>query len=167
MLFIHEFTIAVEIYVENQANLPVSKDIDMSKIRVLTALATTLALSAASLAQAESIVDGIYMSDGDDRGLAKCTLTIKAVSDAHKYGDEVFDLESSGDGSCEWSARAISKSFSITGGMVTNGGTPAFIKLTFPFGPAGKRIEMTMFELDGTLRQEDVFNKESDLVASK
>lgn len=135
-----------------------------TKLFLLSIASSTLLYLPAT--QAESIIDGIYMSAGDAQGLAKCTLTVRSVDEEHKYGDEVFDLESSGDGSCEWSAMGISKSGAISGGMVTNAGATAFIKLTFPFGPAGKRVDVTMYELDGELRQEDTFNKESDLVAN-
>lgn len=139
----------------------------MKKLNLCVGVIVSTVLTYAPITQAESIIDGIYLSEGDAQGRAPCTLTIKGVEEFHKYGDEVFELESSGDGSCEWSAMGISKSFAITAGMVTNGGTPAFIKLSFPFGPAGKRIDVTMFELDGSLRQEAVFNKESALVASQ
>lgn len=114
---------------------------------------------------AESMVDGIYMSDGDERGLARCTLTVEGLEMDHKYGDEVFRLESSGDGSCEWSAMGISKSYSIAAGLVTNAGAETFIVLSFPFGPSGGRIKVTMYELDGEFRQEDVFTKTDELVA--
>ena len=62
----------------------------------------------------------------------------------------------------------MSKSYAITAGLVTNGGTTAFIKVTFPFGPAGKRIQITSFDSDGSLRNEESFTKTDDnLVATK
>ncbi len=134
----------------------------MTKMKSLLAAVMGSALCFGSTAFADSLVDGTYMSEGDDRGLAKCTLTLKSIEEEHKYGDEVFELESSGDGSCEWSALGISKSFAITGGMVTNAGTAAFVKLTFPFGPAGKRLELTAFDVDGAVRNVEYFNKLDD-----
>lgn len=107
-------------------------------------------LSTAS--HADSLVDGVYQSAGDANGSGKCTLQIKSSDDSHKYGDMAFELESSGEGSCEWSAIGMSKSYSITGGMVTNGGSPAFLKVTFPYGPAGGQIEVTTYDLDGSVR---------------
>ena len=60
----------------------------------------------------------------------------------------------------------ISKSYSITAGLITNGGTPAFLKLTFPFGPAGKRVNLTSYDLDGAVRNEESFAKtDENLVA--
>ena len=134
----------------------------MTKMRILLGTAVTAAFLYSPFSLAESLVDGTYMSEGDDRGLGKCTLVVKSIDEEHKYGDEVFELESSGDGSCEWSALGLSKSYAISGGMVTNGGTAAFVKLTFPFGPAGKRIELTTYDLDGSVRNQESFNKLDD-----
>ncbi|MFT4887560.1 MAG: hypothetical protein ACJA2D_002642 [Pseudohongiellaceae bacterium] len=125
---------------------------------LITSIATGLVLS--GLSHAESLVDGIYLSGGDDNGKGKCTLSLKSTNSANKYGDETFELESSGDGSCEWSALGISKSYAITAGMVTNAGAPAFVKISFPFGPAGNNIEVTTIDLDGTLRNSDSFVKQ-------
>ncbi|NKB32234.1 MAG: hypothetical protein GKR91_03975 [Pseudomonadales bacterium] len=132
----------------------------------LLGMAAMLLSFAASNTLAESLVDGTYQSNGDDRGAGKCTLQVKSIEEAHKYGDEVFELESSGDGACEWSALAISKSFAITGGLITNAGTSAFVKLTFPFGPAGKRIEVTSFDVDGSLRNTEIFTKLEEVTLS-
>lgn len=131
-----------------------------SKIFLGTALSASLFLS--SLAQAESLVDGVYQSGGDDSGKGKCTLIVKSTNTENKYGDETFELESSGDGSCEWSALGISKSYAITAGLVTNSGAPAFVKISFPFGPAGNHIEVTTMDLDGSLRNNDSFVKQQD-----
>lgn len=108
---------------------------------------------------AESMVDGVYESAGDEKGGGKCTLSIASFDEPHKYGDTAFELESSGEGSCEWSAIGMSKSYSITAGLVTNSGTPAFLKVTFPYGPAGGKIEVTTFDLDGTVRNSLDFSK--------
>lgn len=132
----------------------------MSKLKLLIGTLASAALFYAPLSQAESLVDGVYLSDGADNGTGRCTLTIKSITENPKYGDETFELESSGDGACEWSAIGLSKSYAITGGLVTSAGAPAFVKLTFPFGPAGKRVELTAFDLDGTVRNNEVFAKQ-------
>ena len=112
----------------------------------------TALLLISTTSYAESLVDGVYQSAGDEKGSGKCTLQIKSFDDSHKYGDTAFGLESSGEGSCEWSAIGMSKSYSITAGLVTNGGAPAFLKITFPYGPAGGQIEVTTYDLDGSVR---------------
>lgn len=129
-----------------------------SNLLLSTTLAAGLLLS--SLSHAESLVDGIYQSGGDNQGKGKCTLMLKSTDTTNKYGDETFELESSGDGSCEWSALGISKSYAITAGLVTNAGAPAFVKISFPFGPAGNHIEVTTIDLDGSLRNSDSFVKQ-------
>ena len=126
-------------------------------------LAATLLAQSAS---ADSLIDGVYQSAGDANGNGQCTLVIKSVDEDHKYGDAVFELESTGDGACEWSAVGMSKSYAITAGLVTNSGTSAFVKVTFPFGPAGKRVDITSLDLDGSIRNEESFTKtDSNLVA--
>jgi|TARA_B100000809_G_scaffold111473_1_gene110043 hypothetical protein len=70
------------------------------------------------------------------------------------------------DGACEWSAIGMSKNFVITAGLITSGATTAFVKLIFPFSPVGKRIELTAYDLDGTVRNSDSFSKIDNLVAS-
>lgn len=137
----------------------------MKCFKLTGSLVIAVIVTMAGAAQAESLVDGVYKSQGDAKGTGKCTLVIKSIEEAHKYGDEAFELESSGEGSCEWSAIGMSKNFAITGGMVTGGGAPAFVKLTFPFGPAGKQVEMTSFDLDGTVRNKELFARspEGDL----
>lgn len=132
----------------------------------LFSIFTLLTILGTSNSYADSLVDGTYQSSGDARGAGVCTLIVRSIDEPHKYGDEVFELESSGDGACEWSALAISKSFALTGGLITNGGTSAFVKLTFPFGPAGKRIEVTSFDVDGTLRNSETFTKLDDVALS-
>ncbi len=137
----------------------------MKKLFVLVSSFVAAAMLTVS-AQAESLVDGVYKSAGDANGNGQCTLVIRSVDEDHKYGDDVFELESTGDGACEWTAMGVSKSYAITGGLVTNGGTSAFVKLTFPFGPAGKKVEVTSFDIDGSLRNQESFTKtDSNLVA--
>lgn len=132
----------------------------MSKLKLLIGTFASIALFYAPLSQAESIIDGTYLSDGAENGTGKCTLTIKSITGSPKYGDETFELESTGDGACEWSAIGVSKNYAVTGGLVTSGGAPAFVKLTFPFGPAGKRVELTAFDLDGSVRNNEGFAKQ-------
>ena len=132
----------------------------MSKTKLLIGTLAAAAALYAPLTLAESLVDGVYISDGATNGTGKCTLTVKSITEDPKYGDETFGLESSGDGACEWSAIGLSKSYAITGGLITNGGAPAFVKLTFPFGPAGKRMELTAFDLDGSIRNSEGFVKQ-------
>ncbi len=125
-------------------------------------LITTLLFAALSYAQtglAQSLVDGEYLSDGAENGTGKCTLSIISFEKEHKYGDDTFDLESTGDGACEWTAIGVSKNFVITAGLVTSGGTAAFVKLSFPFGPAGKRVELIACHVDGSVRNREAFSR--------
>lgn len=133
----------------------------MKKSVTLLGIITASTMFAAPLAMAESMIDGTYktVSDGSE-GASSCTLVIKSLDASHKYGDDMFAVESAGTGACNWSAIGVSKSFVITGGMITNGGASAFMKLTFPFGPAGKRIELTAMDLDGTVRNKELFAKQ-------
>lgn len=124
----------------------------MKKSTYISAICSFLFFLYIPVSLAESLVDGVYRSDGDDRGMGKCTLLISSIDQSHKYGDQAFELESSGDGACEWSAIGMSKSYAITAGLVTNSGSPAFMKVTFPFGPAGGHLQITTFDLDGSLR---------------
>ncbi|HAJ76937.1 MAG: hypothetical protein QGG54_15900 [Gammaproteobacteria bacterium] len=139
----------------------------MTKTKLFLGVVASISLLYTPLSLAQSLVDGVYgsdgyTSDGDARGTGKCTLTIKKLDESHKYGDEAFELESSGTGSCEWTAIGISKNYAINAGMVTGGGATAFVTLKFPFGPAGKRIELTSMDSDGTVRSREVFNKLDD-----
>ena len=131
----------------------------MKKSRLISAalLSVTLAYAQAGLSQ--SLVDGDYISDGAENGTGKCTLSIISFEKEHKYGDDTYDLESSGDGACEWTAIGVSKNYVITAGLVTSGGTAAFVKLSFPFGPAGKRVELIAFDVDGSIRNKEAFSK--------
>lgn len=38
-------------------------------------------------------------------------------------------------------------------------GSSAFVKVTFPFGPAGNQLEITTYDLDGSLRNSESFTK--------
>ena len=134
----------------------------MIKVKLASGALMLSALMLNSIAHTDSLVDGVYQTDGDSNGAGQCTLIIRSVEQSHKYGDELFELESSGDGACEWSAVGISKSYAITAGLVTNSGTPAFLKITFPFGPAGKQIKLTSYDLDGAVRNEESFAKIDD-----
>ncbi|MSR10471.1 MAG: hypothetical protein EXR84_01540 [Gammaproteobacteria bacterium] len=131
----------------------------MKTFNSLLGFASVLLL--ASSAFADELVDGTYktVTDGSE-GSAECTLVIQSTDTKHKYGDATYTLESSGTGACNWSAVGVAKSYAITGGMITNGGASAFMKLTFPFGPAGKRIEITALDLDGTVRNKELFAKQ-------
>ena len=130
--------------------------------RTFSGVAAALALGFAATTQAQSLVDGIYVSAGDSNGSGQCTLLLKSIAQTHKYGDAAFELESSGDGACEWSAIGMAKSYSITAGLITNSGTPAFVKVTFPYGPAGGHLQITTFDLDGTIRNEQTFARSDE-----
>ncbi len=131
----------------------------MKKSTVISAALLSVTLSYAQAGLSQSLVDGDYISEGAENGTGKCNLSITSFEKAHKYGDDTFDLESSGDGACEWTAIGVSKNYVITAGLVTSGGTPAFVKLSFPFGPAGKKVELIAFDVDGTIRNKEAFSK--------
>lgn len=139
----------------------------MNKYKLLVGVASCCVFMFAPLSQAESVADGVYLSAGDSNGNSRCTLTLRGIDEEHKYGDDAFQLESSGDGACEWSAIGMSKNFTITAGLITNGGAITFVKLSFPFGPAGKRIELSAYDLDGSLRNSESYTKSDNLVANK
>ncbi len=131
----------------------------MNRSKLLIATLLFAALSYAQTGLAQSLVDGEYLSDGAENGTGKCTLSIISFEKEHKYGDDTFDLESTGDGACEWTAIGVSKNFVITAGLVTSGGTAAFVKLSFPFGPAGKRVELIAYDVDGSVRNREAFSR--------
>ncbi|PCI81395.1 MAG: hypothetical protein COB20_01750 [SAR86 cluster bacterium] len=131
----------------------------MKKSRLISAALLSVTLSFAQAGLSQSLVDGNYVSDGAENGTGKCTLSITSFEQKHKYGDDTFDLESSGDGACEWTAIGVSKNYVITAGLVTSGGTAAFVMLSFPFGPAGKRVELIAFDVDGSIRNKEAFSK--------
>ncbi len=132
----------------------------MKKSNLLLGAAVTAGLLLSSSLQAQSLVEGIYQSSGDANGKGKCTLTLTNLDQEHKYGDELFEIESSGDGACEWSAVGLSKSFAISAGFISSGGAQAFLKVTFPYGPAGNHAEVTAIDQDGTLRFKETFIKQ-------
>jgi len=131
----------------------------MKKFNLLSTAVLSVSLLTAQQGLSQSLVDGKYLSDGAENGTGKCTLSITSFEKEHKYGDDTFDLESTGDGACEWTAIGVSKNYVITAGLVTSGGTPAFVKLSFPFGPAGKRVELIAFDVDGSIRNKEAFSK--------
>lgn len=128
----------------------------------VTGALLALTLGVAQVGFADSIIDGTYktVTDPSEGSRPPCTLLITSLSSQHKYGDELFELESSGAGACNWSAVGLSKSFVIAGGMVTNGGAAAFFKISFPFGPAGNRVEVTAYDLDGSIRNKELFARQ-------
>lgn len=133
----------------------------MNKARILFGITVAGILMVVPAIAAEKLVDGTYktVTDGSE-GAAACTLQVRSIETEHKYGDALFELESSGAGACNWSAVGVSKSYVITGGVITNGGASAFLKMTFPFGPAGNRIEITTLDADGTVRNKELFAKQ-------
>ena len=131
----------------------------MKNSKLLSTAVLSVSLLTAQQGLSQSLVDGKYLSDGAENGTGKCTLSITSFQKEHKYGDDTFDLESTGDGACEWTAIGVSKNYVITAGLVTSGGTPAFVKLSFPFGPAGKRVELIAFDVDGSIRNKEAFSK--------
>lgn len=136
----------------------------MKKVITVCGLAMSLI---GTLLHAESMVDGVYFSPAGENGRGACLLTISSIGEEPKYGDQLFKLESSGEGACEWSAIGLSKNYAITAGSVTSGGVQTFVKVTFPFGPAGKRVELTSFDADGSIRNTETFLQQSDLTAFK
>ena len=131
----------------------------MNKAKPISTALLAITLLTAQSGFGQSLVDGKYVSDGAENGTGKCELSITSFEKEHKYGDDTFDLESTGDGACEWTAIGVSKNYVITAGLVTSGGTPAFVKLSFPFGPAGKRVELIAFDVDGSIRNKEAFSK--------
>jgi len=131
----------------------------MNRSKLLIATLLFAALSYAQTGLAQSLVDGDYLSDGAENGTGKCTLSIISFEKEHKYGDDTFDLESTGDGACEWTAIGVSKNFVITAGLVTSGGTAAFVKLSSDCGPAGKGVELIAYDVDGSVRNTEAFSR--------
>lgn len=133
----------------------------MHKSGILGGITVAGVLLFAPALSAETLADGTYktITDGSE-GASTCTLVIRSLDIEHKYGDATFELESTGDGACNWSAVGVSKNYVITSGVVTNGGASALMKLAFPFGPAGKRIELATLDTDGSLRNKELFAKQ-------
>ncbi len=134
----------------------------MKKILSLSTLALA-SLFYLAPSQADSLIDGVYLSPSHENGKGACTLTIASLGDEAKYGDQLFQIESTGEGACEWSAIGMSKNYAITAGSVTGGGAQTFVKLSFPFGPAGKRIDMITYDADGSIRNEEMFIQDDNL----
>jgi len=52
--------------------------------------------------------------------------------------------------------------------LISGGGVPAFVLAKFPFGPMGKRVELTSFNTDGSVRNTEIFMQtEADSVSAK
>ena len=132
----------------------------MNAVKSLATITITLTLSLSQTSIAETVIDGAWISSGDSSGNAKCTLNITSLSDHPKYGDDIFQLESSGVGACTWSGIGLSKSYAITAGIVTSGGAGAFVRITFPFGPAGNQLNIVSYNLDGTSRNNESFTRQ-------
>ncbi len=135
----------------------------MNRSKLLIASLLFAALSYAQTGLAQSLVYGEYLSNGAENGTGKCKckckLSIISFEKEHKYGDDTSDLESTGDGACEWTAICVSKNFVITAGLVASRGTAAFVKLSFPIGPAGKRVELIACHVDGSVRNREAFSR--------
>lgn len=135
----------------------------MNRSKLLIASLLFAALSYAQTGLAQSLVYGEYLSNGAENGKCKCKckckLSIISFEKEHKYGDDTSDLESTGDGACEWTAICVSKNFVITAGLVASRGTAAFVKLSFPIGPAGKRVELIACHVDGSVRNREAFSR--------
>jgi hypothetical protein len=136
----------------------------MSKLNLLLGATISAGLLLSSSVQAQSMVEGIYQSNGDANGKGKCTLTLRGLDQEHKYGDELFKIESSGDGACEWSAVGLSKNFAISAGLISSAGAQAFVTVTFPYGPAGNHAEVTAIDADGSLRFKETFVKQDKVL---
>ena len=139
----------------------------MNRSKLLIASLLFAALSYAQTGLAQSLVYGEYLSNGAENGTGKCKckckckckLSIISFEKEHKYGDDTSDLESTGDGACEWTAICVSKNFVITAGLVASRGTAAFVKLSFPIGPAGKRVELIACHVDRSVRNREAFSR--------
>jgi len=133
----------------------------MNRSKLLIASLLFAALSYAQTGLAQSLVYGEYLSNGAENGKCKCKCKLSIISfeKEHKYGDDTSDLESTGDGACEWTAICVSKNFVITAGLVASRGTAAFVKLSFPIGPAGKRVELIACHVDGSVRNREAFSR--------
>ena len=131
----------------------------MNRSKLLIASLLFAALSYAQTGLAQSLVYGEYLSNGAENGKCKCKLSIISFEKEHKYGDDTSDLESTGDGACEWTAICVSKNFVITAGLVASRGTAAFVKLSFPIDPAGKRVELIACHVDGSVRNREAFSR--------
>ncbi|MBU2099501.1 MAG: hypothetical protein KKD00_12120 [Gammaproteobacteria bacterium] len=109
--------------------------------------------------QAQTMIEGVYLSPSGDNGRGACTMEIRSLGKSPKYGDELYALISSGEGACEWTAVGLAKNFGITAGMVNSGGHAGYINAKWPFGPGGGRVEVASFEADGTARNSVTFTK--------
>jgi hypothetical protein len=127
------------------------------KIRHLIPLVTGLLF--ASMTNAQTMIEGVYTSAAGDNGRGACTLEVKSIGKSPKYGDELYSLQSSGEGSCEWTAVGLAKNFKISAGIVTSGGYTGFVAANWPFGPGGSQMNIASFNPDGSVRNNEIFAK--------
>jgi hypothetical protein len=127
-----------------------------SRIIYTLGAALVAGLSLSSV-QAQTLIEGVYTSPAGDNGRGACTLEIKSMGKSPKYGDDLYSLQSTGEGACEWTAIGLAKNFSITGGMVTSGGYTGFLALKWPFGPGGKQLNLASYNPDGSVRNSETF----------
>ncbi|MDO8908357.1 MAG: hypothetical protein Q7W55_07645 [Pseudohongiella sp.] len=127
--------------------------------KIISTLLTTGFLAAALPVQAQTMIEGVYLSPSGENGRGGCTLEIRSLGKSPKYGDELYALISSGEGACEWTAVGLAKNFAITAGMVSSGGHSGFVNAKWPFGPGGGRVEIASFDADGTTRNSLTFSK--------
>lgn len=109
--------------------------------------------------QAQTMIEGVYSSADGENGRGGCTLEIKSLGKSPKYGDNLYSLMSSGEGSCEWTAVGLAKNFVITGGVVTSGGYNGFVSLKWPFGPGGPQMNLDSYNPDGSARNSESFTR--------
>jgi len=128
------------------------------KIRHLVPLVTGLLF--ASLTHAQSMIEGVYTSPAGENGRGACTLEVKSIGKSPKYGDELYSLQSTGEGACEWTAIGLAKNFKITAGIVTSGGYAGFVAANWPFGPGGVQLNVASFNTDGSVRNNESFAKQ-------
>ncbi len=113
-----------------------------------------------ALTQAQTMIEGIYVSPAGDNGRGACTVEVKSMGKSPKYGDELYSLQSAGEGACEWTAVGVAKNYAISGGMVTSGGDSVFVALKWPFGPGGKQMNLAAFNTDGSTRHSQSYTKQ-------
>jgi hypothetical protein len=113
----------------------------------------------ASTTQAQTMIEGVYASAAGDNGRGACTLEVKSIGKSPKYGDELYSLQSTGEGACEWTAVGLAKNFKISAGIVTSGGYTGFVAANWPFGPGGAQVNIASFNPDGSVRNNEVFAK--------
>lgn len=131
-----------------------STDSRISLVALGVALLAALPLS---FSHAQTLIEGVYKSPAGENGRGACTLEVKSMGKSPKYGDELYTLQSTGEGACEWTAIGVAKNFSIAGGMVTSGGYSGFVSVKWPFGPGGSQINLASYNPDGSARNNETF----------